>query len=487
MARRTNISFHLNGDPVLLSSVDPSRTLLDWLREEQRLSGTKEGCREGDCGACTVVIIDATEGGPAVRAVNSCILFLPMIDGKAVFTVEGVAPAGALHPAQQALVEQHGSQCGFCTPGFVMSLFAASLKGEKPDDDRLDEILAGNLCRCTGYAPIIAAARQGLSQDCPVPADYLTEEASGACAPEGMLDIRFDCPSRGRLAYCAPTSLEQLLEELACSPEALILAGGTDVGLWVTKQARVLPCVIDITRVKELREVTEGPAYLTIGAGLTYNEARSVLASHFPALAPLISRIASEQIRNSGTIGGNIANGSPIGDMPPALIALNAQISLARQAGQRKIALEDFFIAYGRQDRASDEVLTSIEIPWLAKGAFFRTWKVTKRFDQDISSVCGAFHLRLVEGCADEVRICFGGMAGTPARARHAEAALAGTSLDASAIKKAVAALADDFAPLTDRRASARYRTLAAQGLLRRFLDVVEGKPAAELERRAVW
>ena len=483
MERRSEISFVLNGDPVRLSGVDPSRTLLDWLREERRLTGTKEGCREGDCGACTVVVVQSADGKAKVRAVNACILFLPTIDGAAVFTVEGVATGEELHPVQQALVEQHGSQCGFCTPGFVMSLFATALAGERPDDGRLDEILAGNLCRCTGYAPIVDAAHSALSQEGPGLDDYAPEGIEAHDAANAMLDLSFDCPRRGRLEYCAPTSLEQLTNELDTSPEGVILAGGTDVGLWVTKQGRTLSKVIDLARVPELGRMTEGEAALTIGAGVTYSEARPLLARHFPPLDPLISRIASEQIRNSGTIGGNIANGSPIGDMPPALIALDAQVGLARKDGTRTLPLEDFFIAYGRQDRASNEVLAWIEVPWLDDDTYFRTWKVSKRFDQDISSVCGAFHLRMIDGVAQDVRICFGGMAGTPARAKLAEQVLEGSSLDQETIHRAIACLAEDYTPLTDHRASARYRTLAAQGLLRRFLEVVDGRPVEVLDR----
>lgn len=484
MAMRSQIAFMLNGEAVQIADCDPSHTLLDYLRESRRLTGTKEGCREGDCGACTVVVVTGAETGPRIRAVNACILFLPVIDGAAVFTVEGVATADGLHPIQQELVEQHGSQCGFCTPGFVMSLFAADLNNETPGPERLNEILSGNLCRCTGYRPIAEAASAALSRK------RMRDPRIGE-ALEGLkqldcsnpLDIHFHCPRRGQLRYSAPRTLSALVDLLAASPNATILAGGTDIGLWVTKQQRALHHVIDITQIVELQNIETGSDRIGIGAGVTYNDARGVCSDQFPELLPLIARIASEPIRNSGTIGGNIANGSPIGDMPPALIALGAEIILLSIRGERRLSLEDFFLAYGKQDRRSDEVLTRIDIPKLPADAHFRTFKISKRFDQDISALCGAFYARAVEGKLENVRICFGGMAGTPKRATQAERALEGRAFDAEALEHAVAALRVDFEPLSDHRASADYRMLAAQGLMRKFHADVQGETAVTLDR----
>lgn len=484
METRSDIIFLLNGREVRVASCDPSMTLLDYLREEQRLTGTKEGCREGDCGACTVVVVSLQAGEPKIRAVNSCILFLPSLDGSAIITVEGVATDGVLHPVQQQLVDCHGSQCGFCTPGFVMSLYAADLNLETPSPERLNEILSGNLCRCTGYRPIADAANAAFSR--PRGADprivHTLKQLRGLQG-RPSLDYAFTCARRGAMRYSAPRSLEALTGLLATSPDATILAGGTDVGLWVTKQHRKLVHVIDITRLNELQVVRDEGEQLVLGAGVTYNDARTALSEHFPDMGPLIARIASEPVRNSGTIGGNIANGSPIGDMPPALIALGARIVLASARGQRTLLLEDFFLAYGKQDRAADEVLVRIEVPKMAPAASFRAFKISKRFDQDISSVCGAFHAELKGDRLANVRICFGGMAGTPKRASHVEQALEGRACDSATLEQAIAALARDYSPLTDHRASAEYRLLVAGNLLRKFFADLEGEPVTALDR----
>lgn len=481
---RSEIVFLLNGQEVRLAKCDPTLTLLDFLREERRLTGTKEGCREGDCGACTVVVISQSPTGPRVKAVNSCILFLPSLDGSAVITIEGVACGKQLHPVQRELVDRHGSQCGFCTPGFVMSLFAADLNLETPSDTRLNEILSGNLCRCTGYRPIADAAHAALGRERqPDPRVAEMLNCLTNLAVEEPLDLEFNCERRGTLRYSAPRTIEALTSILANSPGATILAGGTDVGLWVTKQHRKLHHIVDITKLNELQRIDEGADHVTIGAGVTYSDARAFLASHFPDLDPLISRIASEPVRNSGTIGGNIANGSPIGDMPPALISLGARAVLASNRGERCVLLEDFFVAYGKQDRAPDEVLVRIEIPKLAPDAVFKAFKISKRFDQDISAVCGAFHASWQARKLANVRICFGGMAGVPQRAKSVERRLEGATLSVNVVEAAVSSFSEDYQPLSDHRASAEYRMLAAQNLLRKFAAGLDGQAVAPLDR----
>lgn len=487
MTSPEEVVFLLNGKEVRVADCDPTMTLLDYLRECRRLTGTKEGCREGDCGACTVVAISMAGNQPRIRAVNSCIAFLPAFDGSAIFTVEGVAAVSGLHPVQQHMVDCHGSQCGFCTPGFVMSLFAADLNEERPSPARLNEILSGNLCRCTGYRPIADAANAALNRDrLPDGRIAASLEQLAQLARSIPLDFSYRCPRRGDLRYSAPQSLDALTDLLAQSPHATILAGGTDVGLWVTKQHRTLQHVIDITPVAELRVVRDEPERVIIGAAVTYTDARPVLAEHFPDFGPLIARIASEPIRNSGTIGGNIANGSPIGDTPPALISLGASIALASSRGERRISLENFFVSYGKQDRAEDEVLVRIEIPKLAPSARFRVFKISRRFDQDISAVCGAFHAEFRNNRLSNVRICFGGMAGTPRRARAVERVLEGSPCNSETLERAVTAFPEDYCPLTDHRASAEYRLLVAQNLLRKFFADLRAEHVTMLDREIV-
>ncbi len=483
------IEFILNGDLVRVNSVDPNITVLDFLREHRRLTGTKEGCREGDCGACTATQVLLADAEPRVRAINTCIQFLPSLHGTALITVEGVArSSGALHPIQAAMVECHASQCGFCTPGFVMSLHAAELAGETADRPRVEELLTGNLCRCTGYGPILAAAEKSLGSDAEVDATLAaTVEKLKTINSAEMLEIEYDCPhTRAKRTYHAPRSIDELGVVLARSPDATILAGGTDLGLQVTKQHKALAHLVDINRVSELQCIAVGATEIAIGAAVTYSQARSVLADHFPEMDGFLSRVASEQIRNCGTIGGNIANGSPIGDMPPALIALSARLELVGPNGTRELPLEDFFLAYGKQDRGRAEVVSRILIPRADASVKFEAYKISKRFDQDISSVCGAFCAELRSNVVCNVRIAFGGMAGTPKRASAAETLLEGKVLEAELVESAVATLANDFTPLSDHRASAEYRLLVAGNLLRKFCASIAGSKSVRLDREAV-
>ncbi len=437
------IGFVLNGAPVRLTVDTPTRTLLDWLREERGLTGTKEGCNEGDCGACTVMVTDAR----GTRAMNACILFLPQLHGSAVRTVEGLAgPGGELHPVQAAMVAHHASQCGFCTPGFVMSMAAAQVNGRTDHDD----CLAGNLCRCTGYAPIVRAA----------------EAVAGRPAPDWL----HDAPVEAGPAPFAPASSDELAAWYQAHPDAVLIAGATDVGLWVTKQLRDLPEVAFLHEARDLQRIEETPEGFRIGAGVTLAALRAAMAGPHPAFAELLRRFASEQVRAAATVGGNIANGSPIGDTPPALIAMGARLHLRKGDRRREIALEDFFLDYGRQDRARGEFVEAVTIPATAPG--LACYKLSKRFDQDISAVCGCFNLTVEGSEITSARIAFGGMAGVPKRARAVEAALQGRPFTRAAIEAAMPAFAGDFTPLSDMRASAGYRLeTAANMLLRYFLE----------------
>ena len=448
-----DIAFLLNGTPVRVSGGDPTRTLLQWLREERGLTGTKEGCNEGDCGACTVMVTDVD----GTRALNACILFLPQLHGRAVRTVEGLSgPKGEMHPVQAAMVDHHGSQCGFCTPGFVMSMAAAQVNGATDHDD----YLAGNLCRCTGYAPIVRAAKA----------------VAGVQAPGWMAGA---LPEVGAAPF-APTSSDELAAWYAAHPDATLIAGATDVGLWVTKQLRDLPKVAFLHACADLQKIERDGDRLRIGAGVTIAALRKAVAGTHPAFAELLRRFASEQVRQAATVGGNIANGSPIGDTPPALIAMGALLHLRKGETRREIPLEDFFLDYGKQDRAKGEFVEAVTIPASAPG--LACYKLSKRFDQDISAVCGCLSITVEGGKITNARIAFGGMAGIPKRAMAVEAALTGKDWTLTTVTAALPALAEDFTPMTDMRASATYRLEAAQNMLIRYFHERAGQAVSVLE-----
>ncbi|MBI1218331.1 MAG: xanthine dehydrogenase small subunit [Rhodobacteraceae bacterium] len=467
------IAFLLNGTPVRLREALPTRTLLDWLREERGLTGTKEGCNEGDCGACTVMVTDA-EG---VRALNACILFLPQLHGRAVRTVEGIAgPDGALHPVQQAMVDHHGSQCGFCTPGFVVSMAVGHLNGRRDHDD----VLAGNLCRCTGYAPIIRAAEA--AAEAPVP-EWM--EADRRALAKFLL-AEISSGDRGQTAPGAfrPTTSDDLADWYVQNPTATLIAGATDVGLWVTKELRSLAPVAFLNGIADLKHIERRGEVVAIGAGVTIEALRVAMAGMHSDFAELLRRYASVQVRNAATIGGNIANGSPIGDAPPALIALGATLHLRRGDAMRSLPLEDFFLDYRKQDRQPGEFVAAVTIPDAAPA--LRCYKLSKRFDQDISAVCGCFNVTIADGVVTAARIAFGGMAGIPKRAAAVEAALVGKAWTLATVNAALPAFAQDFAPMTDMRASADYRARTAANMLLRYFHDLAGAPVRVLPVDAI-
>ncbi|MBO6718853.1 MAG: xanthine dehydrogenase small subunit [Rhizobiaceae bacterium] len=470
-AIRHHIRFLLNGDEIALTEVRADETLLDFLRLRRSLVGTKEGCAEGDCGACTVLVGRLSNGELVYEGVNACIRFLGSLDGCHVVTVEHLKrPDGSLHPVQQALVDHHGSQCGFCTPGFVMGLYALWMRTPKPTERQIETALQGNLCRCTGYEPIVKAAKAisgyGRVADDPLVAERASVAAKLAEWRDGSrVEI-----GEGAERFIVPASLDDFAEVYAAEPDATIVAGSTDVGLWVTKHFREISPAIFIGGLHELRRVERAEGQLTVGAGVSYSDARDVLAAAIPALGPLLERIGGDQVRNMGTIGGNIANGSPIGDTPPPLIALGATLTLRKGSTRRSLPLEDFFVDYGKQDRLPGEFVESIVVPLPAKGSHFAAYKISKRRDEDITAALGAFYLALArDGTVATIRIAYGGMAATPKRAAAAEAALAGQKWNEANVEAAMDALSSDFTPISDMRASAEYRMMVARNLLKRF------------------
>lgn len=453
-------------------ALDPNMTVLQYLREHLGKTGTKEGCASGDCGACTVVVgeLVADESGTdsiRYRSLNSCLTFVSSLHGKQLISVEGLKHQGELHSVQQAMADCHGSQCGFCTPGFVMSLFALQKNSQGPDLHQAQEALAGNLCRCTGYRPILDAAAQSCARPCRDQFDAQQTQTIArlkAIAPQQTGEL-----NSGDKRCLVPLTVADLAELYSSHPEARLLAGGTDLALEVTQFHRTLPVMIYVGHVAELKRIDKTTTHLEIGAATPLTDCYGALNDEYPDFGELLHRFASLQIRNQGTLGGNIGNASPIGDSPPLLIALDAQIVLRQGQRQRTLALEDYFIDYRITARQDSEFIEKIIVPRASNDWTFRAYKVSKRLDDDISAVCAAFNLSLEDGVVSGVRIAFGGMAAIPKRARACEAALRGKPWNQASVERACQALAEDFSPLSDFRASREYRLLTAQNLLRKY------------------
>ncbi|WP_027803971.1 xanthine dehydrogenase small subunit [Paraburkholderia dilworthii] len=487
------IRFYRQGSVHEVAGAPASRTVLQHLREDLHCTGTKEGCAEGDCGACMVVIgeLDA-QGALALKAVNACIQFLPTLDGKALFTVEDLRTAGGtLHSVQQAMVDCHGSQCGFCTPGFVMSMWALyenqPAAAGLPTRDEINTALSGNLCRCTGYRPIVDAS-QKMFDYAQYPRVTLDRKAVEAALRTLRRDDTFEyrAPDTrgaafGAPAFYAPLTLDAFARLRAEYPQARIVAGSTDVGLWVTKQFRDLGEVLYIGNVRELKTIERDAQTLTVGAAVTLEDAYAALAADYPELAELWTRFASLPIRNAGTLGGNVANGSPIGDSMPPLLALGAEVVLRHGAKTRTLPLDAFYLGYQKTALGAGEFVAALRVPRPAGNLRFRTYKVSKRYDQDISAVCAAFALHIGDGGKIvDARVAFGGMAATPKRAAQTEAVMTGATWNESTARQAMNALVADYQPLTDMRASSAYRLKVARNLLWRFhLETRDDAPLA--------
>ncbi|MDX3899752.1 MAG: xanthine dehydrogenase small subunit [Sphingobium sp.] len=471
-----SVSFILDGDIVEIADADPTATLLDHLRYRMGRTGTKEGCAEGDCGACTVLLGELEGDAMRWRAVNACILFLPMLNGRALMTVESLAKDGALNPLQACMAANGSSQCGFCTPGFVMSLYGRSV-GASGHDLPVTDVIAGNLCRCTGYGPILAAGEAAGPLD-PGDGDLIP-------ALKGLATGETASGRHGDRIWFAPRTGAALADLLAEHPDARMVAGATDVGLWVTKGLRSIQTLIFLGDVAELRTIEEGLDGLRVGAGVRYADAHQAFARLHPDLGELVRRIGGLQVRNAGTVGGNIANGSPIGDGPAALIALGAELTLRSRDGRRTMKLEDYFLDYGKQDRRPWEFLESIWIPRPAPDDIIHIAKLTRRFDSDISAVCGALSLTVRDGWIAAARIAFGGMAAIPRRAPACEAALVGQLFTFDTIEAAAKALRTDYDPLNDVRGSAAYRLDTAANLMLRLWHRERGEVISVLDLEA--
>ncbi|GHD25563.1 xanthine dehydrogenase small subunit [Parahalioglobus pacificus] len=465
------ISFLLDGTEHRLEQLDPNTTVLDYLRENLGLTGTKEGCASGDCGACTVVVTYPQGDALSYLAINACITLLATLDGCQLLTVESLARDGQLHRVQQAMVDCHASQCGFCTPGFVMSMFAYRKSNRHFNAHAIETALGGNLCRCTGYRPIVDAAVKMYEPDA---SDSFSKGTLATLrALEGLRaePSTPSCAADGR-NFLAPSSASALADALAANPGARLIAGGTDLALEITQQLKQFSTLISTARAPELQKVEQSADTLSIGAAVTYEDCAEILCTHWPDLDELLRRLGAQQIRNRGTLGGNIGNASPIGDFPPVLIALDARVELQSKTGRRQVAMADFFTGYRQTALGAGEFIRTIHIPLPHSDDWFQVYKVSKRLEDDISAVCGAFRLRYRAGTVEDVGIAYGGMAAVPQRATQTEAALRGRPLSQAAITDAMNALDRDFTPIEDFRASADYRQRVARNLLQRLLLV---------------
>ena len=497
-----SIRFLLNGEAVSVSDVAPTATVLNYLREDKSCMGTKEGCAEGDCGACTVVLAELDDNELSMKSVNACIQFVPTLHGKAIYTVEYLRQKnGDLHPSQQAMVDCHGSQCGFCTPGFIMSLWSVYNEhqpvGTKASNDEIRSALTGNLCRCTGYRPILEAAdkmfelpevtfdRDGLvkalkqlsTEENNNTKGFNTESASSSSATSLSYEYNNE-------HFLAPKTLDELLQLKSQHPEATVLAGGTDVGLWINKQFRELPNIIYIGEVAELKQCHKTESGLSIGAGATLTKAYEAISEIYPEMDQMWERFASQPIRNIGTLGSNVANGSPIGDSMPALIAIGATVTVQSVRGLREMPLEDLYLDYMKKDLAVDEIVAAITLPLPGESQQFRCYKISKRHDSDISAVFAAFAITLDGDKVSHCKITFGGMAATPKRASLSEQFIIGSTWNEATVRQAMQLLTQDYKPLSDMRASDTNRMQAAMNLLYRFY--LETRPVSPLSKEQV-
>ena len=471
------IRLTLNGAPITVADVPPTTTLLQFLRRDLHLTGTKEGCAEGDCGACTVAVLDEeAEGGATWRAVNSCLLLLPSLQGRTVVTVDGLREGSTPHTTQSSLTQALGSQCGYCTPGVIMSMFEATYRADLDAPWKLDDQMCGNLCRCTGYRPI-REATEAVAGSCP--ADRFSAALQDATRDDPTLAYEAD----GH-AFHLPTSMDDLFDVLDAHPDHRLVTGATDLGLDVTKKHATWPCLVSLEGLTDLKHIRETADGWSIGAAVPLADVESWADSALVPLARMLRFFGSRQIKNRATLGGNLCNASPIGDTPPVLLALGATLVARSRSGERRIPVDDFFVAYRKTALQPGEILARIEIPRPPADALIGTYKVSKRREMDISAVAAGMWVRLEEGGVTEARLAYGGMAATPSRAAKAEAALLGQPWTEATVRAAMTALAGDFTPLSDHRGSAWYRATVAANLLLGFYTETLAAPVVALPDR---
>jgi len=482
------IKFLMNNALVEIENIDPNITVLQYLRELQFKSGTKEGCASGDCGACTVVLAELDPENISqlnYKSVNACITFVGNLHGKQLITVEDLKDGATLHQAQQTIVDNHGTQCGFCTPGFVMSSFALHKHNQTPNRDEVLEALAGNLCRCTGYRSIIDAAitsSENAGED-----SFAKHYQDTLATLNELKELPTPILNGNGNTYIAPQNIDELATELTNEPKATLVAGGTDLALSVTQNLAVVKKLVYVGNVAELTTIEETESEIVIGSALPYSEFIDTLHHYYPDLGDMIERIGAKQVRNTGTLGGNVGNASPIGDMPPALIALGATMTLHLNGAERTILVEDFFLDYKKTVLKTSEFIKSITIPKPVAGQILKLYKISKRLDDDISAVLAAFFIEQDGQKVTNVRLAFGGMAGIPKRGSAAEAALLSKDFTKETVTQAKAALATDFQPMTDVRASDKYRMTVAQNLIEKcYLELQSTYTSNLIETRVV-
>ena len=476
------IRFLINNDIVELNEARADLTLLQFIREHRKKTGTKEGCAAGDCGACTVVLVEPAASNKETlhyRTVNSCITLMSAVHGKQLLFVEHLSDGKHLHPVQQALVDHHGTQCGFCTPGFIMSMFALYHSNAKPNRDEVLQALSGNLCRCTGYRPIIDATLAVCEQS---PNDQFSAQQSKTLAT--LLSLA-NTPPTGTGKVYTPTSREELKALISEFPNAQLVAGSTDLSLQFTQQLKNIDTLISVTHIDALKQLTNSGHSLVIGAAVALNDAAPFLLNAFPQVAELVTRFASLPIRNQATMGGNVANASPIGDMPPLLLALNATLHLDNGDKVRTLPISRFFTGYRETQLERSEWISAIEIPLKQPAQVLAAYKISKRFEDDISAVCAVFNLTLDNGNVAAITTGFGGVAAIPSTCQALENALKGKQFSSSeCLNLGKQILFDAFTPIDDVRATAEYRKTVLANLWHRFW--LENQSTNNIETRVV-